>query len=44
MFEYVEGDKMHILTHDMKQIIVFHKTFKKFLKIQVMCLILIVDS
>ena len=44
MFEYVEGDKMHMVTHDTKQIIVFQKFFKYFLKIQVMCLILIVDS
>ena len=44
MFEYVEGDKMHMVAQDTKQIILSQTNFKYFLKIQVMCLILIVDS
>ena len=35
---------MHMVAHDTKQIIVFQTIFLYFLKIQVMCLILFVDS
>ena len=44
MFEYVEEDKMHMVAYDTKQIMVFQTSFKSIIKIQVMCLILIVDS